>query len=431
MSKKAIPQIPAQPPAQMSMADLISQTSHQVLLFSSQGKGVKRDVGGQLPDVPHEADNNGQSAGSTAFLNDVGLCEYDFLNIQATQGNDLYGTIIECDIDYSFYNTVHRYNNAIYLSFGPLDEDNRPLPGSDGPFPAFVESGVWTPIQYAEQLANALNGAYDLVDPAVNPFSVEYNQPKRRFIYRMAATTPPIDLRIYDKYPLPNGQQNDFPDSELYTAHKAMGLVRNVSQNVPNFYVRKEDAAYGRIGYWILNNDSEFVSPSTIDLRLTDAIQVSTRFDSKSRNSSREFQESTNVVTAVSVPAILQADEQIPSTLSFKPNDFAYRSTFRINASNLTSLTFELTDLNGKTILMNGGGYTIRIMIYQLPSVDYSAQEAATNTMESYMATIPQFSKKSIGGERIAKVVPPKNWMERLKKITLSELKHKYIDGGV
>jgi hypothetical protein len=87
--------------------------------------------------------------------------------------------------------------------------------------------------------------------------------------------------------------------------------------------------------------------------------------------------------------------------------------------------------LNGKTILMNGGNYTVRIMIYQLPSVDYSAQEAATNTMESYMATIPQFSKKSVGGERIAKVVPPKNWMERLKKITLAELKHKYIDGGV
>ena len=428
---KAIPQIPAQPPAQLSMADLISQTSHQVLLFSSQGRGVKRDVGGQLPDVPHEAENNGQSAGSTAFLNDVGLCEYDFLNIQATQGNDLYGTIIEADIDYTFYNTVHRYNNAIYLSFGPLDEDNRPLPGSVGPFPAFVESGVWTPIQYAEQLANALNGAYDLVDPAVNPFTVEYNQPKRRFIYRMAATTPPIDLRIYDKYPIPTGEQNDFPDSELYTAYKGMGLVRNVSQNVPNLYVRKEDKAYGRIGYWILNNDSEFVSPSTIDLRLTDAIQVSTRFDSSSRNSSREFQESTNIVTAVSVPAILQADEQIPSTLSFRPNDFAYRSTFRINASNLTSLTFELTDLNGKTILMNGGGYTIRIMIYQLPSVDYAAQEASANTMQSYMASIPQFSKKTNVGERVAKVVPPKNWLERLKKITLSELRNKFVDGGV
>ena len=431
MSMKAIPQIPAQPPAQLSMADLISQTSHQVLLFSSQGRVVKRDVGGQLPDVPHEAENNGQSAGSTAFLNDVGLCEYDFLNIQATQGNDLYGTIIECDIDYSFYNTVHRYNNSIYLSFGPLDENNQPLPGSAGPFVAFVESGVWTPIQYAAQLENALNGAYDVVDPVANPFTVEYNAPKRRFIYRMAATVPPIDLRIYDKYPLPNGAANEFPNSELYTAHKAMGLVRNVSQNVPNLYVRKEDKAYGRIGFWILNNDSEFVSPSTIDLRLTDAIQVSTRFDSSSRNSSREFQEATNIVTAVSVPAILQADEQIPSTLSFKPTDFSYRSTFRINASNLTNLTFELTDLNGKTILMNGGSYTIRIMIYQLPTVDYSAQEAAANTLEQYMATIPQFSKKSVGGERIAKVVPPKNWMERLKKITLAELKHKYIDGGV
>ena len=425
MSKKAQPQLP-QPP-QMSMADLISQTSHQVLLFSSQGKGVKREVGGQLPDVPHEAENNGQTSSSTAVLNDVGLCEYDFLNIEATQGNDLYGTIIECDIDYSFYNTRHRYNNAIFLSFGPLDANNNPEAGSHGPFPAFVESGVWTPLQYAEQLSNALNGAYDLVDPAVNPFTVEYNQPKRRFIYRMAQTTPPIDLRIYDKYPLPQGAPNEFPDGQLITAHKAMGLVRNKGQTVPNFYKRKEDSAYGRIGYWIVPNNSEFVSPSTIDLRLTDAIQVGTRFDSRSRNSSRNNQEATNIVTAVSVPAILQADEQIPSTLSFKPNDFSYRSTFRINASNITNLTFELTDLQNNTILMNGGNYTLRVMIYQLPAIDYALQESKLNSMEQYMASIPQFSKKTAGGERIAKVVPPKGWLERLKKITLAELKHKYL----
>jgi len=410
------------------MADLISQTSHQVLLFSSQGKGAKREVGGQLPDVPHEAHNNGQTTSSSAVLNDVGLCEYDFLNIEATQGNDLYGTIIECDVDYSFYNTSHRYNNVIFLSFGPLDANNNPETGSVGPFPAFVESGVWTPLQYAEQLASTLNSAYDLVDPAVNPFTVEYDQPKRRFIYRMAQTTPPIDLRIYDKYPLPQGAPNEFPDGQLITAHKAMGLVRNKGQNVPNFYNRREDTAYGRIGYWILNNNSEFVSPATVDLRLTDAIQVATRFDSRSRNSSRKNQEATNVVTAVSVPAILQADEQIPSTLSFKPNDFSYRSTFRINASNITNLTFELTDLRGNTILMNGGSYTIRCMVYQLPTIDYALQESNLNTMEQYMASIPQFSKKTAGGERIAKVVPPKGWLARLKKITLAELKHKYLE---
>lgn len=430
MSKKAQPQIPPPQPPQMSMADLISQTSHQVLLFSSQGKGVKREVGGQLPDVPHEAQNNGQTTSSTAVLNDVGLCEYDFLNIEATQGNDLYGTIIECDIDYSFYNTRHRYNNAIFLSFGPLDANNNPSPGSYGPFTAFVESGVWTPLQYAEQLTNTLNGAYEALtgQPTASPFTVEYNQPKRRFIYRMAQTTPPIDLRIYDKYPLPQGAPNEFPDGELITAHKAMGLVRNKGQNVPNYYKRKEDANYGRIGYWILNNNSEFVSPSTVDLRLTDAIQVGTRFDSRSRNSSRNNQEATNIVTAVSVPAILQADEQIPSTLSFKPNDFSYRSTFRINASNITNLTFELTDLQNNTILMNGGNYTLRVMIYQLPSIDYALQESKLNSMEQYMASIPQFSKKTAGGERIAKVVPPRNWLQRLKKITLAELKHKYLE---
>ena len=407
---------------------MISQTSHQVLLFSSQGKGAKRNVGGTLPDVPHEAANNGQTNGSSALLNDVGECEFDFLNIEASQGNDLYGTIIECDIDYSFYNTRHKYNNVIYLSFGPLDANNQPAPGSSGPYVAYVETGVWTPNQYAEQLANALNGAYHQVQAGVDPFTVQYDQPKRRFVYSMAQTTPAIDLRIYDKYPITQGGGNEFPDGQNITAHKAMGLVRNIGQNVTNFYTRKEDSAYGRIGYWILNNNSEFVSPSTVDLRLTDAIQVSSRFDSRSRNSSRENQEATNVVTAVSVPAILQADEQIPSTLSFKPNDFSYRSTFRINSSSITSLYFELTDLQNNTIHMMGGSYTLRVMVYQLPSIDYALQEAKLNTMEQYLASIPAFSKKVAGGERIAKVVPPRNWLARLKKITLAELKHKYLE---
>jgi hypothetical protein len=128
------------------------------------------------------------------------------------------------------------------------------------------------------------------------------------------------------------------------------------------------------------------------------------------------------------VPAILQADEQIPSTLTFKPTDFSYRSTFRINASNITNLTFELTDLQNNTILLNGGNYVLRVMIFQLPAIDYALQESKLNSMEQYMASIPQFSKKTAGGERIAKVVPPRNWLERLKKITLAELKHKYLE---
>ena len=428
MSKRAIQPPPVPQPPQLSMADLISQTSHQVLLFSSQGKATKRQVGNGLIDVLPNDTNNGQSPASSAVLNDVGMCEYDFLNIEATQGNDLYGTIIECDIDYSFYNTRRLYNNAVFLSFGPLDADNNPLPGSHGPFPALVEPGVWTPVQYAQQLANVLNGAYDIVDPAVNPFTVEYNQPKRRFIYKMEATTPPVDCRIYGKWPMARNGTAEFVDSHLITADKAMGLVRNTGQTVPNFYTRKEDKDYGPIGYWIVPNDGEFISPSTIDLRLTDAIQVSTRFDSRSRNSNKVNQEATNIVTAVSVPAILQADEQIPSTLSFQPNDFAYRSTFRINASNITNLTFELTDLRGNTIEMMGGSYTLRVMIYQLPSINYAMMETQANTMEQYLASIPAFSKKTAGGERIAKVVPPKNWLQRLKKITLAELKHKYLE---
>jgi hypothetical protein len=91
-------------------------------------------------------------------------------------------------------------------------------------------------------------------------------------------------------------------------------------------------------------------------------------------------------------------------------------------------LYFELTDLQNNTIHMMGGSYTLRVMVYQLPSIDYALQEAKLNTMEQYLASIPQFSKKTAGGERIAKVVPPKGWLERLKKITLAELKHKYLE---
>ena len=77
---------------------------------------------------------------------------------------------------------------------------------------------------------------------------------------------------------------------------------------------------------------------------------------------------------------------------------------------------------------MNGGNYTLRVMIYQLPSINYAMMETQANTMEQYLASIPAFSKKTAGGERIAKVVPPRNWLARLKKITLAELKHKYLE---
>jgi hypothetical protein len=287
---------------------------------------------------------------------------------------------------------------------------------------------VFTPDEYAEAVKNALNGFYEIATQTLQtPFEVEYMQTKRRFKISMGTTTEQLSLGIYSKFPVQQGQGYPQANNEEFTAFKHLGLVRNVGQTVPNYYKGQENA-YGRIGYWIVSHEGIFVSPACVDLRLTDAIQISSVFDSQSRNSNRKDAEDTNIITSVAVPAILRANEPIPSTLSFKPNDFMYKSTFRINKTSLTKLSFALTDLRGGIVDMNGGSYTIRIMIYNLPSIDFALMDSRLNTMEQYMASIPQFSKKTAGGERVAKVVPPKGWLERLKKITLAELKHKYLE---
>jgi hypothetical protein len=431
MTSKTIPhqtQQPQQPPPNLN--DIISSTSHQILLFSSQGTGVRQEVGTTLNELPYNPEPlNGQAIVSSAYIQDGSLTEYNFLNIDSVPGFDLYGTIIEADIDYTFYNSKNNYNNLLYVSIGPLGANNAPSnPNYVGT--VRMDVGVYTPSQYAEDLKNALNFFYqDATNTAQDPFFVEYLERKRRFRINMKATTEELPLHIYDKYPVqPNKSYTT--GSENHTAYKALGLRQNIGQFVPNYYANPTDKAYGKIGYWIIPYESEMTSPSCIDLRLTDAIQIASTYDAKTRNSNREFAEETTIVTSIAVPAILQANEIIPSTLSFKPNDFMYRSSFRINASSLTDLTFKLTDLKGTPINLNGGGYTLRIMVYSLPRVNVALQDAKLNTMESYLATIPQFSKKSVGGERVAPVVPPDSWIARLKAITLNDLKHKYIGGS-
>ncbi len=426
MSKQALPQPQPQPPP---LNDIISTTSHQVLLFSSQGTTNDRvSVGQDIKNVPYTTqERNGQTKKSVAYYDNSGTVSYDFLSINAQQGFDLYGTIIECDIDYTFYNSVYGYNNQLYVSLGPLDENNVPINqlyvGT-----VYIDTGVFTPDEYAETVKNALNGFYEIATQSLQtPFEVEYLQTKRRFKISMGTTTEQLDLGIYDKFPVPRGAGYPQSNNQEFTAFKHLGLVRNTGQTVPNYYKGLENA-YGRIGYWIVPHEGHIVSPVCVDLRLTDAIQISSVFDSQSRNSNRKDAEDTNIITSVAVPAILRANEPIPSTLTFRPNDFMYKSTFRINKTSLTKLSFVLTDLRGGIVNMNGGSYTIRIMIYNLPSIDFALMDSRLNTMEQYMASIPKFSKKTAGGERIAKVVPPKDWLERLKKITLAELKHKYLE---
>lgn len=427
MTTKPIPQPQPQNQPPPNLNDIISATSHQVLLFSSQGKGIRENVGNKLHQLPYNSvPNNGQATTSSAHIDDGSITEYNFLNIESIAGFDLYGTIIEADIDYTFYNSKNNYNNLLYVSIGALGVNNLPIQISYMGV-VRIDVGVYTPNEYAEELKNALNKFYnDATSSTQDPFNVEYLQPKRRFRITLKTTVEGLPVHIYDKYPVqPN--KTFTPGSEDYTAHKALGLVKNIGQTVPNYYNTKDDKAYGSIGFWIIPYESEMTSPSCIDLRLTDAIQIASTYDAKTRNSNREFAEETSIVTSIAVPAILQANEIIPSTLSFKPNDFMYRSTFRINSSALTDLTFALTDLRGNPINLNGGSYTLRVMVYSLPRENLAIQDAKLNTMESYLASIPRFSKKSVGGERVAPIVPPESWIARLKAITLNDLKHKYL----
>ena len=156
MTTKQIQQPQNQPPPP-NLNDIISATSHQVLLFSSQGKGIRENVGNKLNQLPYNpVPNNGQATTSSAHIDDGSITEYNFLNIESIAGFDLYGTIIEADIDYTFYNSKNNYNNLLYVSIGALGVNNLPIQIS---FMGVVriDVGVYTPNEYAEELKNALN----------------------------------------------------------------------------------------------------------------------------------------------------------------------------------------------------------------------------------------------------------------------------------
>ena len=409
----------AQPQTAMSIADIITQTSHQVLLFSSQGQGRQKEVGF----------TQGQSNRSQASINDTGICQYNFLNVQAMNGYDLFGTIVECDIDYSFYNTVNNFNNLMYVSIGAFADIGGTNPANYLGVLRIPE-GVWTPNEYAEQVQDTMNAFYkSATGSVVDYIHCEYVQSIRRFRFMADATPENLVIYLYDMYPVAVGGSSPVADSINKSNHKAMGLRRNTGQTVPNNYTNEEQK-YGKIGYWEINISAPpavptFTTPACIDLRRTDAIQIGSTYDASTRNSNRQLAEETNIITSIAVPAILKGDEDIPSTLTFKPNDFSYRSSIKINASNLNKLTLRLTDLDGNQLDMNGGSYTIRMMIYQMPRENLAFADARMNTLDSYIASLPQFKNRGLAGT--VNIKPPESWVKRLKKITLQELKHKYL----
>jgi hypothetical protein len=109
------------------MSKTASDAGSQILLYSTQGKGVRQEVGQGIK-VAQADQRNGQSAFSIATMNDCNLTEYNFLSLSTSQGFQLVGSIVEIDVDYSFYNVAQGINNTLFLSIGELDPaTNQPI----------------------------------------------------------------------------------------------------------------------------------------------------------------------------------------------------------------------------------------------------------------------------------------------------------------
>ena len=409
------------------MSKTASDAGSQILLYSTQGKGVRQEVGQGLK-IAQADQRNGQSAFSIATMNDCNLTEYNFLSLSTSQGFQLVGSIVEIDVDYSFYNVAQGINNTLFLSIGELDPaTNQPIQPSYLEI-VFLDPGNFSPNDYAGMLTARLNLTYDnATGGALSPFRVEYIETVRRFEIFMAATPDGLSCYIYDKYPMGQIEQGSRPNdtSENQTANQSMGFPKQTGQYVKNFFGAPA-SAYGNIGYWIIPNGGKVVSPQTIDIRLADAIQISSTYDALSRNSNRALAEETNIITSLSIPPLYGGDEKPPSRLVFRPWDSYYRSTFYINASNLSTLTFRITDIDGRPVEMNGGHYSLRLKISQMPRWNPALEEANEASLQSYLAGIPRFAKK--GKDAIKNIKPPKEWKRKLHKIKLNALKHKFLE---
>jgi hypothetical protein len=372
------------------MSKTASDAGSQILLYSTQGKGVRQEVGQGIK-IAQADQRNGQSAFSIATMNDCNLTEYNFLSLSTSQGFQLVGSIVEIDVDYSFYNVAQGINNTLFLSIGELDPaTNQPIQPSYLEI-VFLDPGNFSPNDYAGMLTARLNLTYDnATGGALSPFSVEYIETVRRFEIFMDATPDGLSCYIYDKYPMGQIEQGSRPN--------------DTSEN----------------------HGGKVVSPQTIDIRLADAIQISSTYDALSRNSNRALAEETNIITSLSVPPLYGGDEKPPSRLVFRPWDSYYRSTFYINASNLSTLTFRITDIDGRPVEMNGGHYSLRLKIFQLPRWNPALEEANEASLQSYLAGIPQFVKK--GKDALKNIKPPKDWKRKLHKIKLNALKHKFLE---
>lgn len=394
-----------------------------LLIYSENGKSNSiLEVGQTIPPGSNNPSvRNGQTIQNQALLNEVGNLKYDFLNYQTNQNQNLVGYIIEADIDYSFYNIVKGVNNQLYVSLGPLDDNNLPI------FPTYLEvigipPGNYSPTEFAAGLTIGFNEFYKQATGGVEePYLIEYNQATRRLTFIQNATVLGLNTYIYSVYPISLGFSPEINAlDELSLSWKLLGLTKNTGQTVKNFYGAGDNSYI--ISYWIIPSEGTLNSTQVIDLRFTTNIQISTTYDANSRNSNSRNKEATNLITNIPIPPLYLQDERPPSSISFVPNDYLYRNTFLINSSNINNLQIFLTDVRGDLLEMNGGTYSIRIKLEPIPLLNPSNQPDPYD-LQTFLRDIGAYNKKDQRNITLSKFQKRK-----IKtKIKLFNIKNKYL----
>ena len=395
-----------------------------LLIYSENGKSNSiLEVGQTIPPgASNPSIRNGQTLLNQALLNEVGNLKYDFLNYQTNQNQNLVGYIIEADIDYSFYNVVKGVNNELYVSLGPLDDNNLPIS------PPYLEvlplpPGNYSPSEFAQGLTIGFNEFYKQATGGVEePYLIEYNQSTRRFTFIQNATVLGLNTYIYSVFPISLGFRPEINDlNELSLAWKLLGLTKNTGQTVKNFYGAGDNSYI--ISYWIIPSEGTLNSTQVIDLRFTTNIQISTTYDANSRNSNSRNKEATNLITNIPIPPLYLQDERPPSSLSFVPNDYLYRNTFLINSSNINNLQIFLTDVRGNLLEMNGGTYSIRIKLEPIPLLNPSNQPDPYDMM-TFLKDIGRYNKKDKKNITLSKIQKKKIKF----KINSFNIKKKFLE---
>lgn len=326
MSVKQIPDYP--------LYDYINKNSY-VYISSDDGKSFNIvDRGGDFYNLTEV--NNEQPIGTIAEYGDNSSKDYLFnRQVSVDPSNQIILLPVSFNLDYTFYN-IHinekEGNNLIVI-----------LDHLGNSFDCYLRVGNYTVTSFREEVLFTL-----LTYAGINNLDMEYSYPTRRWNFKNKTAQDFFFL-------LPSFFTED-DRRRRFMCLKPLGLIEN---NNSRWRVIK-------------GNNIFFVSPTTIDLRRTNALKILVNFGTNSIQSNNINSSNQTILFEIPVPYI---EDVVQTTLKYEAPTEQLTPKVLIPNNSFGSMDIIITDANNNLLLLQGGGYSGVIKTEILPRINLNNQQ--------------------------------------------------------